>query len=133
MEGYMSDRAQVFALCGKVLLQVFNKRPEDVKKEELLPVTEARKHTLDIVCELAGAGQDGTRIGIAQHIKAALSDLHPSMNYNCNEKLIRDLGEICATFWTVENGGERSSRELVFEAKFFCDHMKDELTNFKPA
>lgn len=113
------------------MLHVFNSERAAVDKEDLRAVTDARKCTLAIICELAVASTDGAKVDIAEHVKAALSDLHPTMSYNCNEKLIRDLAEICATFYTIENGRERSSRELVFEAKIFCDNMCDEISNFK--
>jgi len=127
----MPERAQIFAACGKIILQVFNKPSESVDKTQLQAVADARKCTLAIIQELAIASENDTQIPIAKQAEAALSDLHPAVPYNCYEKLIRDLGELCATFRTIENGGERSSRERVFEAKIFCDHMKEELSALK--
>lgn len=123
----MPERIKHFAACGKVLLEVFNKGPVGLTDEQIADVREARKCVLQMILDLVPASEDGVELKGTQYVKVVLQDLHPEMNYDCNEKLIRDLAEICATFCSVEKRSERSARERVYEAKIFCDHMKDEL------
>ena len=123
----MPERQEIFADCGRIILAVYTTNDKNIQEKQVGRVRAARLATLAIIREMAAASEDYSGAMITANVRAALNDLHPEIDYMLDDKLIRDLADISATFQSIETGKERSSREKLLEAKLFCDHMRDEL------
>ncbi len=121
----MSDRAQVFAKCGKTILAVHANGESVQPHLEIIRAT--RLVLLEMMRELIEGSATETLARCYSPVRAVLQELHPNNRYTCAEKLVRDLADLAATLHDIEQKIERSSRERLLELRIFCSGMADEL------
>ena len=115
--------SEIFAKCHKALLEFHNKGV--LAKTNAKIIHDARIALIMIIADIATNCSQGKQSKHAPFIHTWLHDLHPRTDYRGNEKLIRDLADICTTLHSVENGVARTKDDKIGDAAMFCSFLKE--------
>lgn len=110
---------EVFSQAGSAIL--YYAGHGSCSTEQKTAVQKLRFVILRAVCDIAQSCISKKRSGTAEFFFRIMDELHPEVRYQCDEKLMRDLSDICVTLHSIEDDTwDRSNRQKLIVAKIFC-------------